>query len=168
MTRTPTTRDPNWTHLPPRPWAYIGGSTKTYQACHGAPIQPGAACDHCGTGIIEVHTFRGADGRLFEVGSTCVEKMFREMRTKSLSAAMRKIKNERNAKARARAKIKRTADKADAELLTTTKRDAASRLPHPAQWAADQGKTLADWAEWMLRFGGGPAAKQVIQKLSSL
>lgn len=47
---------------------------KRYQACPGAPVQVGGSCDYCGTGIALVYRIVSADGREFEVGSTCVEK----------------------------------------------------------------------------------------------
>jgi hypothetical protein len=161
-------KDGLWTHLPPRPWRYHGFTIETYQACHGAPIQPGYACDHCSTGIKETHWFTGANGKRFGVGSTCVGKMLREMRTKSLAAAERAIKKERNRKSRERAAAKRRADRQKAEAMLVETRGAAEQIPHPAEWAAEQGLTLADWAEWMLTHGGGPASKKVVARLEAL
>lgn len=59
------------------PYRYIGHTHEIYQAIPGdpsCPIQPGTCCDYCGTGISEVHRFRGSDGRIFKVGSDCVRK----------------------------------------------------------------------------------------------
>lgn len=56
------------------PFKFIGMHTCTYQACHGAPIQAGSSCDHCGTGIMYVCTIRDSLGKTFKVGSSCVLK----------------------------------------------------------------------------------------------
>ena len=56
-TATTDERHPDWPHLPAPPWRYLGMTVEKYQACPGAPIQPGASCDHCGTGIMDVHLF---------------------------------------------------------------------------------------------------------------
>ena len=61
-------------HLGEYPYTYIGYEYLTYQACPGAPIQVGGACDHCLTGIKDAFYFRSADGKKFKVGSTCVAK----------------------------------------------------------------------------------------------
>jgi len=54
------------------PFRCVGYERITYQACPGAPIQPGGCCDYCGTGIIDAFTIRGSDGAKFKVGCDCV------------------------------------------------------------------------------------------------
>lgn len=44
------------------------------QCTEMAPAQPGGVCAHCGTGIMDCCLIRGADGRTFVVGTTCVNK----------------------------------------------------------------------------------------------
>lgn len=56
------------------PFHVAGFHVAKYQACHGAPVQPGASCDHCGTAIMNVYTIRAADGYTFKVGCDCVAK----------------------------------------------------------------------------------------------
>ena len=56
------------------PFTFIRCYVKTYQACQGAPVQPGGSCDHCGTGIHYHFVIRSAEGDEFVVGSSCVEK----------------------------------------------------------------------------------------------
>ena len=56
------------------PFHCIGMEEKTFQACQGAPIQPGGSCKYCGQGIRYVYIVRGRDGRCFGVGSDCVAK----------------------------------------------------------------------------------------------
>lgn len=56
------------------PFRCVGYGRLTYQACPGAPVQPGGTCDYCGTAIIDAFRIRGIDGREFKVGSDCVLK----------------------------------------------------------------------------------------------
>lgn len=56
------------------PFRLIGVEYKHYQACAGAPVQPGGNCAYCGTGIIECLVIKSADDRTFIVGSDCVRK----------------------------------------------------------------------------------------------
>ena len=54
------------------PFKFFKYTEETYQACHGAPIQPGGCCDYCGTGIIRTCWIKSADGKEFKVGADCV------------------------------------------------------------------------------------------------
>ena len=45
------------------PYTFLGCERKVYQACQGAPEQPGGSCDYCGTGIMYQFLLRSADGR---------------------------------------------------------------------------------------------------------
>ena len=56
------------------PFRFIGMEEKTYQACHGAPVQPGSSCDYCGTAIRYVCWIKSSDGKQFKVGTDCVHK----------------------------------------------------------------------------------------------
>ena len=47
-----------------------GGVTTTA----GSPGQPMGVCDHCGASLRDCYQIRSADGRVFIVGSSCVEK----------------------------------------------------------------------------------------------
>lgn len=74
------------------PFRVVGFSVCKYQACQGAPVQPGASCDFCGTGIMNVFRIRSSDGREFKVGCDCVEKTADKKLTgevKAFSAAHR-------------------------------------------------------------------------------
>jgi len=57
------------------PFHFVGFSIKKFQACPGAPVQPGTCCDCCGTGIMLVCNIKSSDGRLFKVCSDCVVKI---------------------------------------------------------------------------------------------
>lgn len=52
-------------------WVVIGFSVKTYQACQGAPIQPGGVCEKCGQGIKYVVTLKSTRGQILNVGQDC-------------------------------------------------------------------------------------------------
>ena len=56
------------------PYKFIGFVTKKYQACQGAPVQPGACCDYCGQGIMYVCQLESADKKHFEVGCDCIRR----------------------------------------------------------------------------------------------
>ena len=181
-----TTAHHRWPHLPAAPWKYTGRTREVYQAIPGAPdcpLQPGASCDHCGTGIYETHHFVGAEGAHFKVGSDCIRAMVKQAREDaaeaklppSLVAAERAVKASKNEAARARAAVRRdkaAAERADAKArareLLAARRDLARAKPHPLAWRAERGDTLADWAEWMLANGGGPACAQVLAALEAL
>lgn len=56
------------------PFRFVRCYEAKYQACPGAPVQPGTSCDYCGTGIMYAFVVRGACGTEFKVGCDCVEK----------------------------------------------------------------------------------------------
>lgn len=56
------------------PFQFTGMYEKVYQACQGAPIQPGSSCDYCGQGIRYCCAIIDATGKEFKVGSDCVRK----------------------------------------------------------------------------------------------
>lgn len=156
-----TTRHP-FEVFGPGPYRYIGHSTETYQAVRGdpsCPIQPGASCDYCGIGIYEVFRFRTANGVVFKVGCDCAE---RSGDKKILSAIKADVLKHRREVAHKRADT--VIDRALAALPTA--REALTAKPHPNQWRAAKGATLADWCDWMLanagRSGKTEAAKVIL------
>lgn len=56
------------------PFRFVNFSVRKYQACQGAPVQPGASCDFCGTGIMQCCEILSADGKRFLVGVDCVQR----------------------------------------------------------------------------------------------
>lgn len=56
------------------PFRVVEFSKSVYRAHPDAPIQPGDACDYCGTGIMNVYHIKSDDGRSFVVGCDCVAK----------------------------------------------------------------------------------------------
>ena len=56
------------------PFRVTGYGELTYQACPGAPIQPGGSCNYCGTGIRYCANIESSDGQKHVVGLDCVRK----------------------------------------------------------------------------------------------
>jgi hypothetical protein len=54
------------------PFRCVGVYKNAYQACPGAPLQPGGSCDFCGTGIMYEYKILSSDGKGFKVGCDCV------------------------------------------------------------------------------------------------
>lgn len=52
-------------------WRVIGFRESVYQACPGAPVQPGGCCEKCGQGIRYVVTLKSSDGQALNVGQDC-------------------------------------------------------------------------------------------------
>lgn len=76
------------------PFAFQGSHERTYQACPGAPIQPAGTCAYCGQGIRYCFIIRSSDGKLFEVGSDCVEKTDDAGLRRLVDAKVRALKRE--------------------------------------------------------------------------
>ncbi len=109
----------------------------------------GGTCDHCGTAIWNVFKFEAANGARFVVGCVCAEKARKEVaktgRTdralEQIAAAVRKA-NKAKRHAREAAKL------AEADSWIPEHKAALEALPHPKEWAADQGQTLLDSLRW--------------------
>lgn len=78
------------------PFRCTGSYTSTYQACQGAPIQPGSTCDYCGTGIMTVFTIRASDRKEFKVGCDCVAQTYRECAGTDLERDARRVVDQVN------------------------------------------------------------------------
>lgn len=99
------------------PFRVVGFSVRKYQACQGAPVQPGASCDYCGTGIMNVFEILSSDARKFVVGCDCVAKTG----DVKLIAEVKASQAER----RAAAKQARNVARAEARKSTAAERFAA-------------------------------------------
>lgn len=143
------------------PYSFTGGQTMTFQACSGAPIQPGGSCDYCGTAIMQAFWFRSADGKSFKVGSSCVNKsgdagMIRIVKTEERQR-QRKVRHARESQQIAY--LKDNIEKV---------RGALQALPHPAEWAAKKGLTKWDWATWMLVNSGNAGKIRLLKEIKPL
>ncbi len=147
------------------PFRFDGFEVKTYQACHGAPVQPGASCDFCGTGIMNVFWIKGADGKRFKVGCDCVEKTGDRGLLKVINAKVAEHKREL-----AHARIERKV--AEARLVLPTIADALRSQPHPYEWLAKKGCSKLDFVEWTLAHAGWSAqeraAKLILKEAAAL
>jgi hypothetical protein len=131
------------------PFQFIGFQAKTYQACDDAPIQPGGSCAYCGQAIIHCCTIEDADGKRFEVGTTCVNKTGDKgmIRAYKQSVEWREYQREQR-HAREEKKI------AAGLAALDSKRKALAARPHPNDYHAKKGATLLDYVEWMFANAG--------------
>ena len=158
------------------PYRCVGSAVVTYQACHGAPVQPGSSCDYCGQGIMNVYSVQAACKSVFKVGCDCVRKTCSEkegVRT-AVETADRKHRN-------ALAKVSR--DKRDAaakDALATLRAEhefALAAMPHPR--AADttpgsasnlyfSGMSALDWLDFMLKACGATGRAKLLKEARAL
>lgn len=132
------------------PFRLVSYERITYQACHGAPIQPGGCCDYCGTGIMDAFWIRSADGNRFKVGSDCVEKTGDRGLVNVVKRQANRIKRERQLE-RENARIE------NAVAFFTERREIFEALPHPRGFTdrkTGAALTLADQIDWMLANSG--------------
>lgn len=145
----------------PGPYRFHGCTEETYQACPGAPTQPGTSCDVCGQGIRYVAWFTTPDGARFKTGLDCAEKSGRKDVIGAIRKAKRALdKQHRQDLARRKLGASWYALGAQSETLRAK--------PHPYQWARDKGLSLYDWAEWMLSNGGDKGRGDVYRMLNKI
>jgi hypothetical protein len=139
------------------PYTFEGCSEQVYQACPGAPIQPGSSCDYCGQGIRYVFWFKSADTKRFKVGSDC---FYSAMSEEADVANSPEKKLQLTVKKAHRAMMKKLQDEGLAVRVSRTKAQLIANptlladRPHPNEYSARAGKTLRDYVEWMLLHGG--------------
>ena len=130
------------------PFKFIGVEKVTYQACPGAPIQPGGACDYCGTGISIWCWIEDSEGKRFKVGSECVNKVSSDkaFREDAKYAIARYRTQERNQKEHQR--IQRGRELVS-DLAATLR-----HMPHSQPWAREKGMTKLDEIQWWFSNAG--------------
>lgn len=131
------------------PFKFVRMTEKVYQACHGAPVQPGSSCDFCGTAIRYEFWIKSSDQKEFKVGCDCVEKTNDLGLRRVVDGVMADFK-------RTQLRIKNDAKVEEIKSLLA-KVDVQARLkslPHPHAGMASEGKTLLDYASWMMRNAG--------------
>lgn len=131
------------------PFRFTGKMTeKTYCACQGAPVQPGSSCDYCGTCIRYEFWIISADGKESKVGCDCIHKSDDAGLILQISAAERKLRDMKNAAAKAR-KEERLANRVDAaKAILPTVRGTIASQSHPSSYFAEQGRTLLDYVNF--------------------
>jgi hypothetical protein len=146
------------------PFRFVRIEIRRFSPAQGAPSRPGSSCQYCGEPISECCIIKDASGREFRVGNVCVGK------TGDLGL-IDPIKKEVN-RLRREARRARVAEMTSQAIQRLTDEDTATELrayPHPNQHFANEGRTLYDWANWMLQFasdkGRTEAAKVVLSTL---
>lgn len=138
------------------PFRFVGMTVSKFQAAPGEPVRAGSSCDYCPSAIMKVYWIQSADGREFKVGCECVRKVDAKL-AKSVDAATRDHK-----------RAKRETEAKDVEQLLHTAlackatRDKLATAPHPVTVMAASGKTLLDWADWMLARAGAKGRKEAL------
>lgn len=141
------------------PFRFVSCEEKTYQACPGAPVQPGGSCDYCGTGIRFLFWCKSADGKRFKVGCDCIRKVSDGAVTKLLKDAERAERKLKKDAKRAKLADRLTAVRAKLDANPTLFTD----RPHPAI----VGKTGRDYIEWMLRNAGDAGRARVAKMVEA-
>lgn len=114
----------------------------------GSPGQPMGTCRYCGQGIAYCYEIKSADGKTFEVGSDCVNKLSRESNEKRdpvIAAINRKAREVKNQVRHAREKKKQI----EAQALFEANHTRFEKMPHPNKYFADQGKTMLDYFKYV-------------------
>lgn len=126
----------------------------------GAPGQPVGSCQFCGNTIANCCVIQDANGKTFEVGSDCVFKV--AINDKTMVSAVRKavnLKAKETRHERERARI------AWAAVNIGRVKDSWRQKLHPYKSMADDGKSLWDWASWMLANAGNKGKLEVVKRL---
>jgi hypothetical protein len=109
----------------------------------------GGHCEYCGTPIVWRFYLKGVDNKIFFVGSDCVMKTGEAGLMKIVEAEVKKRTKElREAREEKKLDFVRASMK-DAKVL-----EVLAKKPHPNSWYARNGKTLADYGSWVMRYGG--------------
>jgi hypothetical protein len=141
------------------PFRCVGFSRETYQACHGAPIQPGGSCDFCWTPIMDIYHILSADGRRFKVGCECVKKTD----DTGLMSAVKRIERKRNAQKRA-AKAATVKAELSTILADEGKRQALEGQPCPHGYLSSN---MLRWADWMLQRAGAAGRARALKAIKA-
>lgn len=128
------------------PFRLVDVQIRKYQACPGAPIQPGGCCAYCMTGIMECCVIESADGKRFIVGNVCVGKTGDKGLVNPTKIALARLRRE-NSHARDDARIAEAAE----ALKDDAVRANLDAKPHPRAFG---GLTLLSWVLWMLDHAG--------------
>ena len=147
------------------PFRFTGEVTeKTYCACPGAPVQAGSSCDFCGTCIRYEFWVRSADSKEFKVGCDCIHKTGDRGLIQQISVAEHKLRDVKNAAAKARKLERLNVRIAAAREKLSSVRGTLSSQKHPNSYYAEQGKTMLDYVNWCLENGAGERAAFIIEK----
>lgn len=144
------------------PFRFVGFSTMKYQACPGAPVQPGGSCDYCGTGIMYACHIKSADGRSFNVGCDCINKTGEAGLIQAYKQSAEYRQHQQNLR---QAKDIEKRKELTVMLSNSEIRNILSSKPHPHSFHADKGKTLLDYAQWMMTYSGAAGRSSLLKCL---
>jgi hypothetical protein len=134
---------------------------KTYQACQGAPVQPGGTCDYCGNAIRYCFGVRSADSKTFVVGCDCVEKIGDSGLVRQIAPAVRKLRRD---KAAARA----AAVAVELNQAIQSRAERMASLPHPLGYSdrvTGARLSMLDWARWMNNNCGATGKAAILRRI---
>ncbi len=149
------------------PFHCTGITTRVYQSCPGAPVQPGGCCAYCGTGIKDCFIIKSADGKRFEVGCDCVVKTHRACAGTDAERAARKIVDDVN-----KLKTKASNARKDVRIAAAVEIFEAHRAELSLMWHAAPpvffAKTVAEHVDWMLRNAGRAGKIKIAQYIETI
>ncbi len=160
MTTTNTETTHVFSHLGQSPYRYVGMTENKFSNGDGT-WKPGGCCDHCATGILYEFRFRSADGKVFKVGSSCVEKSGDAGLRRVISADVRKLDREKR-----QARAGRVADELDG--LIETHKDKLASMAHPKAWLAEKGETMLDNVLWLRERCGAAGTSRLLKQVKEL
>lgn len=142
------------------PFRVVGFEEKTYQACPGAPVQPGSTCDYCGTAIRQVFHIASADGKQFKVGCDCVLKT--ERPGTPLHAAAKEVMLKI---ARDKRRVKAELDRAFISAWVNAHETELKSQPSVHDWARAKGNTRFDDMVFQFRACGAAGLARLARSL---
>jgi hypothetical protein len=146
------------------PFRFTGGVTEKVFCVPGGTPKAGSSCDYCSTGIRYEFWVESADHKTFKVGCDCIHKTGDRGLIQQISIAERKLRDAKNAAAKARKAAKLAERMASAKAILPTVCGAIASQPHPNSYLADQGKTLLDYVNWCFENRAADKACVIIEK----
>jgi hypothetical protein len=145
------------------PFRLVNMEIKHYQACHGAPLQPGGACEYCGTGIVECCTIADVNGKTFVVGNVCVGKTgdrgLIDIAKRKLNALRLEMRHKREEERIANAK---------GLLSREDISNVLAEMPHPMNWP---NMSALSYCQFLMKNAGNAGmirAARIIESAKSL
>ena len=162
----------SFAHIAPGPYRLIGVETEDMRAeryshematidyCVHTDNMCGGTCEHCGTPIFDVYTFRASNGVKFKVGCDCAEKALGSTDDSSALASFQAAK--RKVDSKKRKALANRKDAAAREWLIANMTALESK-PSPNERRAEIGETAADWAQWMMANAGKAGVQKTVK-----
>ena len=158
-------------HLGPPPYTFVDyfvlpgkallqANPEAYNsALSCAPEMSGGlgCCAHCGTAIRHVYVIRCGDGSRWGVGCDCIMKL---NQSPELVDAVKKAKRKADRERRHQREQERIEE---GTAWISDNQAALERLPHPIEWRAKKGETMADGLAWILQNAGNAGKLKAIR-----